>query len=247
MSAELERTRRYYDDFAPDYERARHEGYHALIDELTVELLAPYARGRRVLEVGCGTGLLLSRVAPLAAEAVGVDLSPGMLERARARGLDVVEGSATRLPFEDAAFDLVFSFKVLAHVEPIEHALREAARVVRPGGHVVFDVYNRWSLRHLARRLAGARAIGRAHREDDIVTRWDSPREAIARLPPELELESVAGLRVVTPFAALHRVPGVGALAARAERASVRSPLRWLGGFLVIVARRGCQGKSRPL
>ncbi len=240
MTEHLESTRRYYDDFSRDYERARHEGYHALIDDLSVDIVAPYARGRRVLEVGCGTGLLLSRVAAIADEAVGVDLSPGMLELARQRGLEVVEGSATALPFEDASFDTVYSFKVLAHVEPIEAALREAARVVRPGGHVVIDVYNRWSLRYLARRIAGARAIGRAHREDDIVTRWDSPPEAIARLPESLTVESVAGVRVVTPAAGLHRVPVVRSCFAIAERASVHSPLRWLGGFLVLVLRRGC-------
>lgn len=235
-----EETRRYYDDFSRDYERARHEGYHALVDELTMSVLAPYARGKRALEIGCGTGLLLSRVAELADEAVGVDLSPGMLSVARERGLSVVEGSATELPFEDASFDLAYSFKVLAHVEPIDVALREAARVVRPGGHVIVDVYNRWSLRYLARVISGARAIGRAHREDDIVTRWDSPREAIARLPAELELEAVAGVRVVTPAAAVHRIPILRGLFDRAERASVHSPLRWLGGFLVLVLRRGC-------
>ncbi|MCB9591506.1 MAG: methyltransferase domain-containing protein [Sandaracinaceae bacterium] len=247
MTEHLDKTRRYYDDFSRDYERARHEGYHALIDDLSIEILAPLVQDRRVLEIGCGTGLLLSRIAELADEAVGVDLSPGMLEQARARGLEVVEGSATALPFEDASFDLAFSFKVLAHVEPIEAALREAARVVRPGGHVVVDVYNRWSLRYLARQISGARSIGKAHREDDIVTRWDSPREAIARLPPTLELESAAGVRVVTPAAGLHRVPVLRSVLGRAERASVHSPLRWLGGFLVLVLRRGCQPKNTPL
>ncbi|MEZ4335969.1 MAG: class I SAM-dependent methyltransferase [Sandaracinaceae bacterium] len=241
MNGHLDETRRYYDDFARDYDRPRHEGYHALIDDLSVDIVTPLARGRRVLEVGCGTGLLLSRIAAVADQAVGVDLSPGMLAHARERGLEVVEGSATALPFEDASFDTVYSFKVLAHVEPIEVALREAARVVRPGGHVVIDVYNRWSLRYLARRVAGARAIGRAHREDDIVTRWDSPPEAIARLPESLTVESVAGVRVVTPAARVHALPVVGPVFARAERASLRSPLRWLGGFLVLVLRRGCE------
>ncbi len=112
--------------------------------------------------------------------------------------------------------------------------------VARPGAPFIAAVNNGWSLRNLARLIAGARATGRAHREDDIVTRWDSPREAIARLPAELELEAVAGVRVVTPAAAVHRVPILRGLFERAERASVHSPLRWLGGFLVLVLRRGC-------
>ncbi len=248
MKPRLERARRYYDDFSQSYERGRHEGYHALIDDLELDVLAPHARGKRVLEIGCGTGLILSRIAEIADEAVGVDLSPGMLTHARERGLEVVEGSATDLPFEDASFDTVCSFKVLAHVEPIDVAFREAARVVKPGGHLVLEVYNRWSLRYLARRLAGARTIGASHDESDIPTRWDSPSEAIARLPSNLELERVAGVRVVTPHAAVHRMPAVRSLFARAERASVHSPFRWFGGFLVLVLRRrGCQQKPSSL
>jgi len=249
MSTEpLDRAQRYYDDFSADYEKERHEGYHALIDDLEVGILRPYVVGRRVLEVGCGTGLILSRIAPWAESAVGIDLSPGMLSHARRRGLDVHHGSATELPFEDASFDTVCSFKVLAHVEPIELALREAARVVRPGGHVVIELYNRWSLRYFARQISGARRIGRSHDEDDISTRWDSPPEAIRRLPATLEVVRVAGVRVVTPLASVHRVPRLGALFAMAERACVDSPLRWFGGFLVLVLRRrGCQEKSAPL
>ncbi len=58
----------------------------------------------------------------LRVRARGVDLSPGMLHKAQARGLDVVLGSATALPFEDNQFDVTCSFKVLAHVPVIELA-----------------------------------------------------------------------------------------------------------------------------
>src|SRR5690606_15356990 len=166
-----------------------------------------YARGRRVLEAGCGTGLLLSRIERVASQAVGVDLSRGMLARARDRGLTVVQGSITALPFADASFDTVCSFKVLAHVPDIDRALAELARVTRPGGHLVLEFYNRFSLRYLARAAAGARRIGAAHKESDIPTRWDTPREIVRRLPPELSAIEVRGVRVVTPAAAVHRVP----------------------------------------
>ena len=91
----LEATRQYYDEFADRYDRQRGGrvpgGYHDLIDELEMGFLQPYAEGREVLEVGCGTGLLLSTISSFASRAVGVDLSPGMLEHARARNLDVKE------------------------------------------------------------------------------------------------------------------------------------------------------------
>src|SRR5262245_29395849 len=143
-------NRAYYDDFSHGYERERGRGYHQLLDDLEMSIVSPLARGRRVLEIGCGTGLILERIAREARSASGIDLSPGMLQTARARGLDVTLASATQLPFSDSSFDLVCSFKVLAHVPEIERALSEAARVTRPGGQLVLEFYNPWSLRYLA-------------------------------------------------------------------------------------------------
>src|SRR4051812_8024644 len=126
---DLDATRSYYDEFSKSYEdhrRPNHaDGYHALVDDLEVELCERYGRGKDVLECGCGTGLILERLAAFAKRATGVDLSPGMLERARERGLDVHEGSITHLPFEDASFDVACSFKVLAHVPDVGRALSE--------------------------------------------------------------------------------------------------------------------------
>ena len=149
-------NRRYYDAFAERYEAQRGEndpgGYHELVDSLEAEFVERYARGRDVLEVGCGTGLLLRRIQTFAQNVRGVDLSPGMLALAKERGLDVVEGSATALPFPDRSFDVTCSFKVLAHVREIETALSEMARVTRPGGHVIAEFYNPLSLRGLVKR-----------------------------------------------------------------------------------------------
>src|SRR5579863_6223932 len=90
-------TRAYYDEFSVRYEAERRPnrpgGYHALVDDLEVELVERYGAAGDVLECGVGTGLLLERFARFAKSARGIDLSPGMLERARARGLDVREAS----------------------------------------------------------------------------------------------------------------------------------------------------------
>src|SRR5690606_25988957 len=69
--------RPYYGRFAASYETRRHPGYHLLVDELEAGLPLPHAAGRDVLEVGCGTGLILDRVAKVARTAVGMDLSAG--------------------------------------------------------------------------------------------------------------------------------------------------------------------------
>ena len=83
----------YYDEFAAWYENKRHDGYHAVIDDLEFDLLREYARDADVLEVGCGTGLILEKAAEVASRAVGVDISDGMLEQARERGLEVAQAA----------------------------------------------------------------------------------------------------------------------------------------------------------
>jgi ubiquinone/menaquinone biosynthesis C-methylase UbiE len=229
----------YYDEFAAGYEKRRHHGYHALIDRLEVAATLPYASGARVLEAGCGTGLILKQVAPLAKRAVGLDLSTGMLQKARARGLDVVHGSVTDLPFADDEFDLAYSFKVLAHVERIERAMAEMARVVKRGGHVIAEFYNPWSLRGLIKRIKPPTKISTATTDEAVYTRYDSLPAVRKLLPRELHIVDVRGVRIFTPFSAVHDVPLVGHAFAAAETRAASAPLlRHLGGFMVVTAEK---------
>lgn len=97
----------------------------------------------RVLDAGCGTGGLVNdlRAAFPRAELVGLDFSARACELARARtGAEIVQGSITELPFAEAAFDAVVSADVVCQVEDDGRALREMARVVRPGGAVLVNV-----------------------------------------------------------------------------------------------------------
>jgi ubiquinone/menaquinone biosynthesis C-methylase UbiE len=231
-------SRAYYDDFSRAYERERHSGYHRMIDELELRIAAPLAVGQRVLEVGCGTGLILSQLSQLAGSAWGVDISDGMLRVAKERGLSVVQGSATDLPFADESFDLVCSFKVLAHVPEVGRALREIARVTKPGGQMLVEFYNPLSLRYLAKRLAGPRPISADRDESDVYTRWDAPFVLPRLLPPGVELEGLRGVRVFTPAAFVHKLPLVSRALRIAEEVAVDSPLRYFGGFLVAILRK---------
>jgi ubiquinone/menaquinone biosynthesis C-methylase UbiE len=229
----------YYDEFASWYERERGQGYHQLIDDLETELVLRHGRGKDVLEAGCGTGLILGRVAREARSARGVDLSAGMLEKARERGLDVVQGSITALPYPDASFDVTYSFKVLAHIEDIRTAMRELARVTRPGGVVLAEFYNTRSLRYLIKRLKPATAISDRNTDEAVFTRYDSLAEATGYLPPELELESTRGVRIVSPAAALYKLAPVASVLGKVEHALADLPgVRNLGGFLILVARK---------
>jgi len=95
--------------------------------------------GDRVLDVGAGTGVSTAELATSGAYAVGVDLSIGMLRAGRRVRPDVplLAGDALRLPFPDESFDAVtISFALRNVVDPVA-ALREMARVTRPGGRLV--------------------------------------------------------------------------------------------------------------
>jgi ubiquinone/menaquinone biosynthesis C-methylase UbiE len=229
----------YYNQFAAGYEARRHHGYHALIDRLEIACAMPFARDARILEAGCGTGMILRALAPVARRAVGIDISPGMLQKARARGLEVVHGSVTELPFGDGDFDLCYSFKVLAHVEQIERALSEMTRVVRRGGHVVAEFYNPYSLRGLIKRWKRPTRISDQAHDHEVFTRYDTLGDIRRYLPPSLHVTDVRGVRVLTPVSTVHDLPFVGrALGALEGRAATAPLLRRLGGFMVVIAEK---------
>lgn len=238
-STDLHSTQQYYDRFAGTYERERHRGYHRLIDELELDLVRRYGTGRDVFEAGCGTGLLLAEATRVARSAVGLDLSKSMLGPAQQRGLKVVQGSLTAVPLPDQSVDLVYSMKVLAHVPPIREALAELARVVRPGGHLLLEFYNPFSLRYLAKVLGGAAPIAEGTTDRDVYTRYDTISTMRSYLPADVEFVGVRGVRVVTPVSQVFRVPGLAGLFEKAERMACDLPgLRNLGGFIIVIARK---------
>jgi SAM-dependent methyltransferase len=131
-----------YDGFAEWYEGFRRELAHHEVDALG-RLLGP-GRGR-CLDLGCGTGVPTLAVAELGWSVVGVDVSGDLLERARARGLEVLEAPADTLPFDDATFDAAVSFWTHTDIDGFADAVAETARVLRPdatfvymGGHPCF-------------------------------------------------------------------------------------------------------------
>jgi ubiquinone/menaquinone biosynthesis C-methylase UbiE len=232
-------NRSYYDDFAGWYERDRHLPYHRMLDDLEVAVVERYGTGKDVLEVGCGTGLILDRARRFARRAAGVDLSGGMLGQAAGRGLAVAQASATALPVRDASFDVAYSFKVLAHVPDITGALAEMSRVVRPGGWVIAEFYNARSLRRLIKAVKKPTAISAQTDDEAVYTRYDSADDIRGYLPADLRWVTSRGIRIVTPAAQVMRVPVVGALLRRTEETLADLPLaRDLGGFLVVCAQK---------
>jgi ubiquinone/menaquinone biosynthesis C-methylase UbiE len=105
-----------------------------------VDLLPP--AGRATLDLGCGEGRIGVLLGELGHRVTGVDVAPSMARRAAERGVyaEVHLGDAASLPFREAAFDLVVAFMTLQDMEDPAAALREAARVLEPGGALVAAV-----------------------------------------------------------------------------------------------------------
>lgn len=241
-SGSLESNRAYYDRFATEYEKHRGindpGGYHELLDELESEFVAKYGRGLDVLEVGCGTGLVLSRLARFARTAKGVDLSEGMLAKARERGLDVVVGSALELPFANDQFDVTCSFKVLAHIPDIEKALAEMARVTKPGGMILAEFYNPYSLRGLLKQFGPALRVAPGTRERDVYLRFDSPAQVERLTPAGCDLVDARGVRIVVPFAGAMQPKATRWVFRVVEKALCDGFARRFGGFYIAAYRK---------
>lgn len=128
--------------FGAAAERYAASDYHASGADLAAMLAAAELRGdERVLDLGCGAGHTALAFAPRVAEVVGLDLTEAMLEQARAlareRGVSNLRlelGDAMDLAFADATFDRITCRVCAHHFARPAAALREAARVLRPGG-----------------------------------------------------------------------------------------------------------------
>jgi SAM-dependent methyltransferase len=101
------------------------------------------APGRRLADIGGGTGNYAHALAGEGWQPTVVDRSAQMLAQASAKGLKTVRASATRLPFADTSFEAAMLVSMLHHVDDAAQALAEAKRVLRPGGRLAVMVFTR--------------------------------------------------------------------------------------------------------
>ena len=117
---------------------AKNARFVADLGQPVLELLAPRA-GERILDLGCGDGVLTKKLADLGCDVVGVDASPLQVEAARRLGLDAWVMSADALNSEHE-FDAVFSNAVLHWVQRPDEAIACVWRALRPGGRFVGEM-----------------------------------------------------------------------------------------------------------
>jgi SAM-dependent methyltransferase len=156
-------VRSYWNQHIHDLEITSHPvgspGFFADLDQYHFEKLHHLLRlvnfdgyrGKQVLEVGCGAGTDLVRFARGGASVTGVDLSSSAIALARQNfaiqnlQADLREANGEQLPFPDNRFDFVYAHGVVQYTADDRKLVEECRRVVKPGGTVVVQVYNRIS------------------------------------------------------------------------------------------------------
>jgi ubiquinone/menaquinone biosynthesis C-methylase UbiE len=155
--------RRAWDRGAGTYDRHYGHGLksEAERDAWTMLLwgILPPEEPRQVLDIGTGTGFIALLMATMGHRVIGLDLSPGMIEVARTKAegaglsVDFRVGEAESLPFADGSYDVVICRHVLWTLTEPVRAVREWARVTRPGGRVI-AIDGVWLNRRPISRLA---------------------------------------------------------------------------------------------
>jgi ubiquinone/menaquinone biosynthesis C-methylase UbiE len=161
--------------------------------------------GQRVLEVGCGLGIDLRRLASDRADVVGLDISAKSVALARQHfqvyGTDgeFVRSDSEHMPFADQSFDVVYSFGVLHHTPDTQAAIDECRRVLKDGGQLIVMLYNRTSWHVVAEPylFAAKRWILREQLPPgttdpaEVVRRYDGADNPLGKAYSQAELESM--------------------------------------------------------
>ncbi|WP_435097063.1 class I SAM-dependent methyltransferase [Halarchaeum sp. P4] len=139
-------VRRHWNDRAATFDAAAHHGIHSAEQrERWLDVLREWVgdEPRRVLDVGCGTGVVSHLLVALGHDVVGVDFAAAMLERAREKAGDAanapafVRGDAETLPLQEDAVDCVAARHLVWTLPNPNAALQEWRRVTRPGGQLL--------------------------------------------------------------------------------------------------------------
>ncbi len=158
-------------------------------------------RGRDILDLGCGGGFMSEALARMGARVTGVDPSKPAIEAAKRHSavekldIDYRAGAGEAIPAGDNSFDIVVCVDVLEHVSDVQAVAREIARVLRPGGLLLFDTVNRTALSRLVLITLGEkilRLLPRGAHDHQRFIRPDELRSILRRAG--LEMGPVVGL-----------------------------------------------------
>jgi 2-polyprenyl-3-methyl-5-hydroxy-6-metoxy-1,4-benzoquinol methylase len=135
----------FYETFADEFDsRMNMYDTHRRVELIFDELLPAQLAGKTLLDAGCGTGWFSQEAMKHGAKVVAMDLGERLLQKVKEKcQAQTVVGSVLAAPFPDHHFDVVISSEVIEHTPDPRAAIRELARVVKPGGHLVITTPNR--------------------------------------------------------------------------------------------------------
>ncbi|MBN2541956.1 class I SAM-dependent methyltransferase [bacterium] len=225
----MKNIRQFYNIFSNDYDLERTTPYFSLVNALEIDKVIPYVKGKKVLEVGTGTGLLQEEVEKDTDLTVGIDLSEEMLHYAVQRKLHIAQADVTALPFKDCSFDVVYSFKVLPHVLEIKKAMEEIARITKSNGLMFLEFYNPYSIKYIVNKIAPGRRY---------FQRNDSFKDIKKMTPLNTEIVSFRGIRIITPINLVYRIPVVSSIFKFIECKLADTLLGLFGGYFIVVFQK---------
>ncbi len=195
--------------------------------------------GMRVLEIGCGTGLFTEMFAQSGAELVAVDISPDLIDRARARDLPIDQVQFSLGRFEDCnldgTFDAIIGSSVLHHLEVVPAVIKIHA-LLKPGGLMCFAEPNLLNPQIFAeRKLTFLSLFSYVSPDETAFVRWQLRRLLLRARFQDIEIQPFDWLHPATP---LRLIPMVQHVGAQLEKIPI---LRELAGSLIIQARKSIQ------
>ena len=138
------KERGFWDRQAPGYDQRSFEWFETAYRRSVEKARSVVSPEQQVLEIGCGTGIISLGIAPHVRHVIGTDIAPEMVavarRKAEAAGMGNVEfhvHDGYALPYDDASFDAVLLFNILHVVQEPAALMREAHRLLKPGGHLV--------------------------------------------------------------------------------------------------------------
>lgn len=149
-------TKRIYDKISERYHKAiKYAFYNNYLDMPNTLSLLKNVRGKKILDLGCGTGRYAETLKKRGAKVWGMDLSMKMVDIARKEvdGVEFVQGSVYKMPYKSGFFDIVVSGLAVHYFKDLEKAFKEVKRVLKKNGLFIFSTGN--PLWEVSRRLKG--------------------------------------------------------------------------------------------
>jgi len=147
MNPQPTQTANGYDQFGKEYHSYRKSAenfYNSMIDMPAVLSFLEDINGKKILDIGCGSGLYSAILQQRGAVVTGIDISKTMLQIARQEVKDAKFHFAdiTDMSFPDKSFDFAMSALMLGYVENWDQAFKEVRRILKPGGIFIFSIFN---------------------------------------------------------------------------------------------------------